>query len=146
MNKIKTYGFSLIEIMAALAILSIGMSSIMAVFPAGMESFRKARDNTVLANLMRSKVSELTYELGSPIGRGDNASRIAKYYLKADTAFARYMSDQDRRERRQGRLLPNRDERLRPFPDPGGAGSSGSLKSQGRPGQQTDPASDLPST
>ncbi|MBR5945469.1 prepilin-type N-terminal cleavage/methylation domain-containing protein, partial [bacterium] len=52
MKEIKTYGFSLIEIMAALAILSIGMSSIMAVFPAGMESFRKARDNTVLANLM----------------------------------------------------------------------------------------------
>ncbi|MBO7448681.1 type II secretion system protein [bacterium] len=99
MNKIKTYGFSLIEIMAALAILSIGMSSIMAVFPAGMESFRKARDNTVLANLMRSKVSELTYELGSPIGRGDNASRIAKYYLKADTAFARYMSEDDKSKR-----------------------------------------------
>ena len=36
MKEIKTYGFSLIEIMAALAILSIGMSSIMAVFPAGM--------------------------------------------------------------------------------------------------------------
>lgn len=99
MKKIKTYGFSLIEIMAALAILSIGMSSIMAVFPAGMESFRKARDNTVLANLMRSKVSELTYELGSPVGRGDNATRIAQHYLKADTAFARYMSEDDKNKR-----------------------------------------------
>ncbi|MBR5946455.1 hypothetical protein IKZ80_05160, partial [bacterium] len=48
---------------------------------------------------MRSKVSELTYELGSPMGRGDNASRIAKHYLKADTAFARYMSEDDKSKR-----------------------------------------------
>lgn len=103
-NKIKTYGFSLIEIMAALAILAIGMSSIMAVFPAGMESFRKARDNTVLANLMRSKVSELTYELSNPMGKGDPSVRIAQHYLKADAAFARYMSE-DGKKRRSGPVL-----------------------------------------
>lgn len=103
--RVKTSGFSLIEIMAALAILAIGMSSIMAVFPAGMESFRKARDNTVLANLMRSKVSELTYELSNPIGKGDPSVRIAQHYLKADTAFARYMSEDDKGKRRSGPVM-----------------------------------------
>jgi len=105
--KLRTAGFSLIEIMAALAILAIGMSSIMAVFPAGMESFRKARDNTVLANLMRSKVSELTYELSNPIGKGDPSVRIAQHYLKADTAFARYMSEDDSKKRVSRPLIVN---------------------------------------
>ena len=88
-------GFSLIEILAAMAVLAIGLLSILAIFPVGMESYRKARDQTILANLVRSKVNQLLYELSDPnmSGKGNPSKIIAQRYLKHDRAFARYMAD-----------------------------------------------------
>jgi len=87
-------GFSLIEILASIAILSIGLLSILAIFPVGVDSFRKARNDTILANLVRSKVNELMYELSDPnmSGTDDPSKVIAARYLKHDRAFAHYMN------------------------------------------------------
>ena len=88
-------GFSLIEILAAMVVLAIGLLSILAIFPVGMDSYRKARDQTILANLVRTKVNQLLYELSDPnmSGKGDPSKIIARRYLKHDRAFARYMTD-----------------------------------------------------
>ncbi len=88
-------GFSLIEILAAMVVLAIGLLSILSIFPVGMDSFKTARDQTILANLVRTKVNQLLYELSDPnmSGTGDPSKIIARRYLKHDRAFARYMSD-----------------------------------------------------
>ena len=88
-------GFSLIEVLAAMAILSIGLLSILAIFPMGMQQYRDARDKTILANLVRSKVNQLQYELSDPNmgGVGDPSKIIAQRYLRHDQAFARYMGE-----------------------------------------------------
>ncbi len=86
-------GFSLIEILAAMMILSIGLLGILSIFPVGMKSYREARDQTILANLVRSKISQLQYELTDPIGKGSPSKIISKNYLKHDRAFARYMGE-----------------------------------------------------
>lgn len=91
----RSSGFSLIEVLAAMAILSIGLLSILSIFPVGMNSYREARDKTILANLVRSKVNQLMYELSDPnmAGKGDPSAIIAARYLKHDRAFARYMAE-----------------------------------------------------
>lgn len=78
-----------------MAILSVGLLAILAVFPVGMQSYREARDQTILANLVRSKVHELLYQLSDPTmgGSGDPSSIIAQRYLRHDRAFAQYMAD-----------------------------------------------------
>lgn len=88
-------GFSLIEVLAAMAILSIGLLSILAIFPVGIQSYREARDKTLLANHVRTKVQQLLYELSDPnmSGSGDPSKIIATRYLRHDQAFARYMSE-----------------------------------------------------
>ena len=86
-------GFSLIEILAAMMILSIGLLGILSIFPVGMKSYRDARDQTILANLVRSKISQLQYELTDPIGKGNPSKIISSKYLKHNRAFARYMDE-----------------------------------------------------
>ncbi len=88
-------GFSLIEILAAMVVLAIGLLGILAIFPVGMKQFKTAKDQTILANLVRTKVNQLLYELSDPnmSGTGDPSKIIARRYLKHDRAFARYMSD-----------------------------------------------------
>ena len=94
LNKI-IRGFSLIEILAAMAILSIGLLAILTVFPVGMASYQEARDQTLLANLVRSKVHDLLYQLSDPNmgGKGDQSQIIATRYLMHDRAFAQYMAE-----------------------------------------------------
>lgn len=88
-------GFSLIEILAAMAILSIGLLAILTVFPVGLRSYQEARDQTLLANLVRSKVHDLLYQLSDPNmgGKGNPSKIIATRYLQNDRAFAQYMSE-----------------------------------------------------
>ena len=94
-------GFSLIEILLALAILSIGVLSILPIFPLGIETYRKSRDMTILATLTRTKVAQLLYELSDPnMGtKADPRKIINERYLKHDRAFARYMSEKNSKDR-----------------------------------------------
>jgi len=89
-------GFSLIEVLAAMAILSIGLLCILAIFPVGMRYYNEARDKTFLANMVRTKVNELQYELSDPemTGLKDQSEIVRRKYLQNDKAFARYMGDQ----------------------------------------------------
>ena len=88
-------GFSLIEVLAAMAILAIGLLSILAIFPVGMKQYQEARDKTILANLVRSKVNQLMYVLSDPnmSGKGDPSKIISTLYLRHDQAFAQYMGE-----------------------------------------------------
>jgi prepilin-type N-terminal cleavage/methylation domain-containing protein len=98
-------GFSLIEILAAMAILTIGLLSILAIFPVGVDSYRKARNDTILANLVRSKVNELLYILSDPNmeqGKSDPSKIIARSYLRHDRAFAQYMDETDKNKQWSG--------------------------------------------
>ena len=88
-------GFSLIEVLAAMAILSIGLLCILAIFPWGMKCYQEARDKTLLANMVRAQVSRLNYELSDPemTGLKDKSEIVRRRYLDHDKNFARYMSD-----------------------------------------------------
>ena len=90
-NKIKN-GFSLIEILAAITVLSLGLLSILSVFPVGFDAFNRAKNETILANLVRSKINDITYELSDPtFGRKiDPQKRIESTYLKDRNTFTHF--------------------------------------------------------
>ncbi|NLF38844.1 prepilin-type N-terminal cleavage/methylation domain-containing protein, partial [bacterium] len=111
----RSRGFSLIEILLALAILAIGLLSILAVFPAGLKSYQKSRDQTMLATLVRTKVNQLMYGLSDPnLGsKQDQATAVEAHYLRAGQAFARYFEDTgDTRKRWSG---PVYESQVYPF-------------------------------
>lgn len=113
-------GFSLIEILAAMAILTIGLLSILAIFPVGVDSYRKARNDTILANLVRSKVNELLYILSDPNmekGKYDPSKIIAAKYLKHDRAFAQYMDETDKDKQWSGPVYESEVYQFEDNPD-----------------------------
>jgi len=113
-------GFSLIEILAAMAILTIGLLSILAIFPVGVDSYRKARNDTILANLVRSKVNELLYILSDPNmekGKYDPSKIIAQKYLRHDRAFAQYFDDSDKDKRWAGAVYDSEVYQFEDNPD-----------------------------
>lgn len=63
-------GFTLVEMVAALAIFSIGILGILALFPVGIEANKRAADLTTAATLGQLKMTELLYDRPNSIGEG----------------------------------------------------------------------------
>ncbi|MDD5645081.1 MAG: prepilin-type N-terminal cleavage/methylation domain-containing protein, partial [bacterium] len=55
-------GFTLIETVAALAILAIAVISILSLFPVGIEANKRANDLTTAAMLAQLKMTEILYD------------------------------------------------------------------------------------
>ena len=60
-KSLRLSGFTLIEIVVAMGLVVIGMMSIFALFPVGMNSAKKATDQAVLATLVEQKFSDIMY-------------------------------------------------------------------------------------
>ncbi|MFC1668125.1 prepilin-type N-terminal cleavage/methylation domain-containing protein [Chlamydiota bacterium] len=84
----RTKGFTFIEIIIALGILTIGLITILAVFPVGLDVGRKSQNYTDAALLASYKMADIMYNL-------DNSIAIDTYgptTFSTNNAFSWYYS------------------------------------------------------
>jgi len=61
-------GFSLVEIVIALAVISIGLIAIVGLIPQGVQSARDAADNTLAATIVQDTLSQMRLVASTPGG------------------------------------------------------------------------------
>ncbi|MCB9894933.1 MAG: type II secretion system protein [Planctomycetes bacterium] len=80
-------GFTLTEILVALAIFALGGTAIMALFITNVRLSRQAMDYTRAAEFTRNIRSLMTQSLSRPINLGDNDNVYAFYYPESSLTF-----------------------------------------------------------
>ena len=80
-------GFTLIEIVVALGILTIGIVSVLSLFPVGLDSGRKAKDYTDASLLATYKMADIVYNLDDSV---DDPSYIGDFVDIGNNNFTWY--------------------------------------------------------
>ena len=81
-------GFSLVEVMLALAIVSIGLIAILGLLPTGLRSARDAADNTISATVIQDVFSTIrsspftAVDLNNPYGFPPSGGPLPTYNLQ----------------------------------------------------------------
>jgi|GEM_PF-3298787 len=85
----KSDGFTLIEIMMAIGILVIGMTGVLALYAVAVDAHRRAMDNSGMAFLAESMLSEITADFTKREVDGDGTATFIESFIDLSCRFKR---------------------------------------------------------